>query len=834
MATTAVLRLTKLCKNRIRHSGIGVGIGSALLAACAIESTSSHDGNTDDHQEQSESDGNDCANLYAAAKEKRHPVMSEQWKSTSLLQELVKAPKGCLCERAIPKKDTSIRRRQTITRMNEECTDDLLELRYKIEWTDELLGEGSFGKVYLATSISNGEQVAIKKIDKKCTDRESFQREMRALLDIREFGGHPNICGLQEHFNLGQHYYLVLDLIGGGELFDNLMCNGGYSEANAARLVREVASALAFLHGIGVVHADLKPENLMLSTPHRADAVVKLVDFGSAEVLRNPAEAAGGDDGGLGGSGGTKTGFLTPAYCPPESLDNIARGKRPGPKPSHDMWALGVILYIMLTGVHPYDLTGDAPDKKVEARIMTPDEYKVPLSPTSPYTSHLSPSAIDLISKLMNRDPNARLTAHEMLNHPWVRGETATTEVITGSDERLNKLKFKMQRNFFEDVVKWSDDDSATRRKSDLIERSFQSFDKKKKGFITNNDLNKTNGGGNTPSPGFSTDDAEEMGPSLTMSEFSNVLSANMSSQYFPKGQTIYQEGDIGNHMYFINSGKVEVVTKDGSKASRSQGDFFGEGALLDGGNKRSATITCKSPVHAIRIHREYFKKVIAESGTGIFLTLREKDKIRKRNRSKAILRLHNNLEEIRFKNNESVFKHDSDGDSIFIVDKGRVDILVADKLAFGVTSGNVFGENSLLTGRQRNSSAVCKSEEGCITQKLNGNDFRKLVSASPYVKDALFDLCRRRDFKKAVALRLKKDFPYDNPQEAFDAVDSSKKGFIDAESVANILRAMDPSYTDDEIDRVIEALNISNSGKIKFEEFKKVFIADIRTSASI
>merc|ERR1711957_241157 len=124
------------------------------------------------------------------------------------------------------------------------------------------------------------------------------------------------------------------------------------------------------------------------------------------------------------------------------------------------------------------------------------------------------------------------------------------------------------------------------------------------------------------------------------MSEFSNVLSGNMNNQYFPKGHIIYQEGDIGHYMYFINSGKVEVVTNDGSHASRSQGDSFGEGALLDGESKRSATITCKSPVHAIRIHRKHVDKVIAESGSGIFLTLREKDKIRKRNRAKVILRL--------------------------------------------------------------------------------------------------------------------------------------------------------------------------------------------------
>ena len=85
---------------------------------------------------------------------------------------------------------------------------------------------------------------------------------MDAFLHIRRSGGHPNICGLRENFNEGNYFYLVLDLIEGGEMFDHLIKDGAYSEADASRLVREVGSALSFLHGIGLVHTDLKPENL--------------------------------------------------------------------------------------------------------------------------------------------------------------------------------------------------------------------------------------------------------------------------------------------------------------------------------------------------------------------------------------------------------------------------------------------------------------------------------------------------------------------------------------------------------------------------------------------
>ena len=118
------------------------------------------------------------------------------------------------------------------------------------------------------------------------TDNDTFLKEMRALLHIKAYGGHPHISALREYFEEGDYYYLILDLVSGGEMFDHLVTLGAYSEADAARLLREVASAMAFLHGIGVVHGDLKPENLMLSTSKSSDCVIKVVDFGCADVMQ--------------------------------------------------------------------------------------------------------------------------------------------------------------------------------------------------------------------------------------------------------------------------------------------------------------------------------------------------------------------------------------------------------------------------------------------------------------------------------------------------------------------------------------------------------------------
>ena len=418
---------------------------------------------------------------------------------------------------------SSLLRRRTIERMSVHSTKVPLESKY-IWHKDKVLGEGAYGSVYLATDKSTEEPVALKQISKKHTKDAHFQREMKAMIYIRSQGGHPHLCSLHEHFNSPKYYYVVLDYIGGGEMFDHLINNGAYSEWDASRLVREVASALNFLHGIGVVHADLKPENILLTTSRRGDAVVKLADFGCAQVTDMASAAFGNEE----DEKYTPTyGAPTPAYCPPESILKTVPIQA-----SADMWGLGVILFIMLTGAHPYDLEGEADDDEIETRIKNP-KYRIPINDPA-VTGHLSKSAKDLISKLMIRDPKKRLTAMQMLNHPWVKGETAATNIMKGSDAKLSKyrvFKSKLQAKFFENVVMDSDsDDDEVRRKTSLLERSFKALDANHQGYLDIEKLGVTD---------------ESGGPTLTMSDFQNLLSTNIIHKHFPAGHVMYAEGDI-------------------------------------------------------------------------------------------------------------------------------------------------------------------------------------------------------------------------------------------------------------------------------------------------
>ena len=148
---------------------------------------------------------------------------------------------------------SNLRRSNTIVRYKNEVSQESVRTLYKVNWKKPL-GQGGFGAVYEAKDRRTGEKVALKQISKKYTNDTGFQREMEALLHLRREGGHPKICGLRENFDEGNYFYFSLDLISGGELFDHLIRSGPYSEEDAARLVREVASALSFMHGIGFVH----------------------------------------------------------------------------------------------------------------------------------------------------------------------------------------------------------------------------------------------------------------------------------------------------------------------------------------------------------------------------------------------------------------------------------------------------------------------------------------------------------------------------------------------------------------------------------------------------
>ena len=210
------------------------------------------------------------------------------------------------------------------------------------------LASGGTGAVWRAVDRKTGEAVAIKVIDKKKLNQPLFNMEVYAM---QRCSGHPHIVQLLAAFDVPPHeaqpngeYHLVMELAEGGELFERLLKHGAYTELVASELTRQIASAVYHMHSCGVVHRDLKPENLVLmkndsDTPH-----IKLIDFGTAVILEEGEQVFA--DGKVG----------TWTYWAPEQVD------RGVPYDSAvDMWSLGVVLFIMLSGRHPFERAGAPP-----------------------------------------------------------------------------------------------------------------------------------------------------------------------------------------------------------------------------------------------------------------------------------------------------------------------------------------------------------------------------------------------------------------------------------------------------------------------------------------
>ena len=231
--------------------------------------------------------------------------------------------------------------------------------------------------------------------------------ELKNEVDILSKTDHPNVVKLYEYFDEEYFFHIVTEFCSGGELFDRIAKKGKLTELEVMRHMKDMMSAVNHVHKLGICHRDLKPQNFVFEND-RADAELKLIDFGIAHKFHYKR-----------GTNMNMTTFAgTIYYMAPEVIQGAYDAKC-------DIWSLGVIMDLMLTGSHPFN--GNS-SPEICNNILLQDYY-----PNSPSYCHISELGRDLLKKLLRKDPNQRLSAEQALSHPWMNQiieEPADLDVI--------------------------------------------------------------------------------------------------------------------------------------------------------------------------------------------------------------------------------------------------------------------------------------------------------------------------------------------------------------------------------------------------------------------
>uniref|UniRef100_A0A7E4VM11 Protein kinase domain-containing protein n=1 Tax=Panagrellus redivivus TaxID=6233 RepID=A0A7E4VM11_PANRE len=252
-----------------------------------------------------------------------------------------------------------------------------------------VIGKGSFSQVLRVRHRQNREYFAVKLVSSS-SDFGAVNNELTILSRVQ----HPFVIRLEEVFRSNSKLFIVMEMASGGEMYDRVVSKGRYTEVEARQAVRMLLNGLAYLHGLKITHRDLKPENLLYSDP-RPEARLLITDFGLAHQATVSGETM-------------KDTCGTPEYIAPETLLRVPYTEKV------DMWAVGVITYILMSGIMPFD---DDCRSRLYTHIITANYVYYPQ-----YWSG-SELAKQFVDSLLETNPDQRLTALDALQHDWVLGE---------------------------------------------------------------------------------------------------------------------------------------------------------------------------------------------------------------------------------------------------------------------------------------------------------------------------------------------------------------------------------------------------------------------------
>ena len=256
------------------------------------------------------------------------------------------------------------------------------------------LGEGIFGSVKLGVEKKTKERVAIKIIKKKKA-KPSDMELVRTEIDIMKLCHHPNVVHLLDHFENADYIFIVMEYIRGGRLTDYMKEKKfHFSEKRAAEIIYEIALGVKYLHKYGIIHRDLKPDNIML-TESNDKGHIKIMDFGLSKILGKKEK--------------TSDGFGTLTFVSPEVLIRKPYNKE------IDIWSIGVILYLILSGDLPFDDEEDDEEKIAKSIVFNEVEF-----PSKKF-GNKSKEVIELIKRCLTKEPKDRIKIDEIIKSDWIQ-----------------------------------------------------------------------------------------------------------------------------------------------------------------------------------------------------------------------------------------------------------------------------------------------------------------------------------------------------------------------------------------------------------------------------
>ena len=293
----------------------------------------------------------------------------------------------------------------------------------KIYLKTKVLGSGAFGEVWLVHHKDLDRDFAMK-IIKKRKNKSSDEKEILNEIEILKKLDHPKILKIVDFYSTLKKYYIITEYCPEGELFNEIIKLGKFDEGHSAFIINQILKAVTYLHKMNVIHRDLKPENIMITNREKNGCLqVKLIDFGTAKIYEK---------------GHSESKYVGSSYyMAPEIIKRNYDEKC-------DLWSIGVILYILLTGRPPFD--GNDDDEileNVQKGVYDKWAYPFPL---------LSSHAKDLIFKLLQYEPKKRLSAEEALDHPWFK----TAEFK--KKDKVNAIAPELAKELIENMTKYKRD----------------------------------------------------------------------------------------------------------------------------------------------------------------------------------------------------------------------------------------------------------------------------------------------------------------------------------------------------------------------------------------